>query len=411
MAKLTKRTVDALQPGTPDYFVWDDDLAGFGLRVWPTGRKVYVAQYRAAGRTRRVKIGGHGALTVEEARKLAKGILGDVAKGEDPQEDRQTRRKSLTVNELCASYLVAAERGMIRGKGGRPKKASTLYVDRGRIDRHIKPLLGTKLVKDLTQADVSRFVRDVASGKTATVEKTGNKRGKAVVEGGPGTAARTTGLLGGILSFAVSEGIIPFNPAAGVKRPADNHRHRRLSPDEFRALGEAQAAAERDGERWQAVAGIRLLALTGCRFEEIAGLKWSEVDDAGGCFRLEDSKEGRSVRPIGRAAFDVLASLPCADGAVYVLPSVRGEGSRYGGLPGAIERVMKRAGLDDVTAHTLRHSYASVAGDLGFAEPTIAAMLGHAKGSVTSRYVHHLDSVITAAADRVSARIVLYFDT
>jgi len=224
LTRLTKRLVDGLGGEANDYFVWDDDLSGFGVRVWPTGKKVYMAQYRAGRRTRRIKIGPHGALTVEEARKEAKAILGDVARGEDPAEERLTKRNSLTVKELCANYLAAAERDLIMGKGNKPKKASTLYVDRGRINRHIVPLLGTRLVRDLTKADISRFRRDVMTGKTATVEKTEKKRGKAVVEGGPGTAARTTGLLGGILSYAVSEGTISINPAQGVKRPADGRR-------------------------------------------------------------------------------------------------------------------------------------------------------------------------------------------
>ena len=404
MPKLTKRLVDGLGTKASDYFEWDDELPGFGVRVWPTGRKVYVAQYRAGGRTRRVKIGTAGPLTVEEARKEAKAILGDVARGEDPQEDRVTRRKSLTVKELCDSYLEAAERGLIMGKGGKPKKGSTLYTDRGRIERHIKPLLGAKLVRDLTQADVNRFIRDVASGKTAAVEKTGKVRGKAIVEGGAGTASRTAGLLGGILSFAVSEGVIPFNPAQGVKRPADNRRQRRLTAEEYRQLGKALEEAEADRETDQGIHGVWLLALTGCRLGEVEALRWAETDDAGGCFRLADTKEGASVRPIGRPAFDVLATIPKRKGCPFVLPAVRGDG-HFGGMPGAWDRTMTRAKLEGVTPHTLRHSFASVAGDLGFTESTIAAMLGHAAGTVTSRYVHHLDSVLVAAADKVARAI------
>jgi hypothetical protein len=108
MPKLTKRFIDSLETRESDYFEWDDDLPGFGVRIWPTGRKVYMAQYRAAGRTRRVKIGTHGALTPEEARKEAKAVLGDVARGGDPAEERATRRNSLTVKDLCAQYLDAA---------------------------------------------------------------------------------------------------------------------------------------------------------------------------------------------------------------------------------------------------------------------------------------------------------------
>lgn len=404
MARLTKRLIDTLQPQAKDYFEWDDELPGFGVRVWPTGKKIYVAQYRAGTRLRRMKIGAHGPLTVEEARKGARIILGDVARGEDPQEDRQTRRKSLTVAQLCDNYLLAAEKGLVMGKRRQPKKSSTLYSDRGRIERHIKPLLGKKLVRDLTQADINRFIRDVSSGKTAAVVATERKGGKAVVEGGAGTAARTAGLLGGILTFAVAEGAIPFNPATGVKRPADKRRQRRLSADEYKALGEALEAAEADRETEQGLHAIWLLALTGCRLGEIQNLKWKEVDQDGSCFRLEDSKEGASVRPVGRAAFDILAQIPQEKGNPYVLTAIRGEGA-FRGMPRAWKRVMDRAELEGVTAHTLRHSLASVAADLGFTETVVAALLGHSAATTTSRYVHHLDSVLIAAADKVARTI------
>ena len=379
MARLTKRIVDALTPGTPDYFAWDDELPGFGVRVWPSGRKVYVAQYRAGGRTRRFKLGVHGVLTVEEARRLAKAALGDVARGDNPAEDRATLRNSLTVKELCATYLEAAERGRIAGKGRRAKRASTIYIDRGRVARHIVPLLGTRLVRDLTPADINRLVRDVADGKTAAVEKTG-LRGKAIVTGGPGTAARAVGLLGSILTFAVSEGVIETSPARGIKRPPDRRRERRLTPEEYRRLADALAAAEADRETWQGVTGGWVLALTGCRLGEIVNLKWTEVDDAGGCFRLAETKEGASVRPIGRAAFGMLAKIERRENCPFVLPAPRGDGA-FGGMRGFWRRLMKRAELPDVTPHTLRHSFASVAGDLGYTENTIAAMLGHAAGT------------------------------
>ncbi|MGO9682390.1 MAG: phage integrase central domain-containing protein, partial [Beijerinckiaceae bacterium] len=141
---------------------------------------------------------------------------------------------------------------------------STLYIDRGRIERHILPVLGSRPVRDLKTPDITRFMRDIASGKTAADIKTGF-RGRAIVKGGPGTASRTIGLLGGILSFAVSEGIISTNPARGVKRPADKRREIRLSADQYRALGKALAEADSAGENSAAILGGRLLALTGCR--------------------------------------------------------------------------------------------------------------------------------------------------
>lgn len=346
------------------------------MRVFPSGKMSYCADYRThEGRRRRTTIGPHGRITTDEARKLA-----------------------LVALSRCRCF------GPDHGQEAAAQEGIYPIDRRGRIERHIIPLLGTRMVRDLASTDVQRFIRDVASGKTAATLKTENKRGKAIVAGGAGTAARTAGLLGGILSFAVSEGVIPINPARGVERPAGNRRTARLTPEQYGSVGTALQAAEDEGEAWQGITAVRLLALTGCRLSEIVELKWSEADRTGGCFRLEDTKEGASVRPVGRAALDVLDGLKRVKGCSYVLPPIR-SGNVYGGLPRALARIMARAKLDGVTAHTLRHSYGSTAGDLGYSALTIGALIGHAAGSVTSRYVHHLDPVLRAAADKVADAI------
>jgi integrase len=412
--KLTKRTVDSLicEPGK-DIFYWDDDVPGFGLRIKSTGVKSFIIQYRnAGGASRRVTLGKMGVLTPEMARKLAKEKLAEVVKGGDPAEAKAEERKAMTVKQLCEEYLVAAEKGLILGKRGLPKKDSTLVSDRGRIARHIVPLLGSQKVRNLTGPDISRFIRDVSSGKTAVDVKT-KARGRAIVEGGKGTASRTTGLLGGILSFAVSEGIIATNPVRGIKRPADQRRETRLSSDQYRALGLALDNAAAEGEAWQVIAAIRLLALTGCRRGEIEALKWDDVDIVGRCLRLSDSKTGKSVRPIGTAVVTELNRIERT--GPYVLPG-RGRDGHFVGLPKAWLRIVANAAkleeqfsdasaLASVTPHGLRHAYASVAADLGMTEITIAALIGHSAATVTGRYIHHVDSTLVAAADRVSARI------
>lgn len=403
MARITKRVVEAAEPQNKDYFLWCEELPGFGVRIFASGRRSYLVQYRSAGRTRRVTIGLHGPVTAEQARKEALSLLGQVAKGEDPAEEKATRRKSLTMAQLCANYLAATKAGLILGRGRRPKKPTTLVSDRGRIEHHIVPLLGNRLVQDLTTADVHRFIRDVQTGKTAKSYPT-KARGVVRVGGGAGAAARSAGLLGGIMTFAIREGIISTNPVQGVQRPANNKRDRRLSPDEFAALGQVLRQADLEGESWQSTDAIRMLCLTGCRLREITNLRWAEVDRAASCLRLDDTKEGRSIRPLGRAAAQLLSQIEPRRTGVFVIPTTRGEGG-FGGVPDAIERYAKRAGLQRVSAHTLRHSFASMAGDLGFSDSTIGAMLGHAGNTMTSRYVHHLDTVLVAAADRVSEAI------
>jgi integrase len=410
MPRITKRTVDAAAAKGQEYFLWDDDLRGFGLRVLRSGRKSYVVQYRTGGRggpTRRKALGLHGILTAEEARNEARKWLAERAKGNDPIGEHIANRKAETVAELCCRYLSAAEQGLILGKGARPKKASTVSTDRGRIERHIIPLLGKKRVKEVANADVHRFMRDVMAGKTAIDVKTGF-RGRAIVEGGAGTAARTVGLLGGIFTYAVSEGLRPDNPVRGVRRPADGKRDRRLTPSEYKALGEALAEAEAEMEQPAAIAAVRLLALTGARLSEIVNLRHAEVDRAAHALRLRDTKEGASVRPLGSVALAVIegdASKVSEGESQFVLPG-QNDGRPYGGLPKAMKRIMsRRPELLGVTAHTLRHSFASVADELGYTEATVAALLGQRSGTVTRRYIHHLDSALIAAADRVSANI------
>lgn len=403
MAKLTKRIVDTASARSKPYFVWCSELSGFGVRIFPSGRKIYYADYRtAAGMRRRMSIGLHGKLTPEEARREAAIKLADVLKGSDPVDERATRRNSLTVGELCDKYFAATDRQLILGKRGLPKKASTLSTDRGRVERHIKPLLGRKLVRDITIVDVIKFMRDVASGKTAAVFRTGKPRGKAIVTGGHGTAARTVGLLGGIFSYAVSEGLIALNPVRGVRRPAGGQRQRRLNPQEYRRLGNALTKVK--AELPQVIHGAHLLAITGWRLGEIVNLKWSELDFEHRCVRFADTKEGPSSRPLSAASIRVLRRIERHADNPYVLTGGSQNGN-YGGLPRAWRRLATAAELQAVTPHSMRHSFASIANDLGLTLVTVAALLGHSTRTVTGKYVHHIDEFLVAAVDRVADEI------
>ena len=403
MAKISKRSVDQAEPGEADYFVWADDLPGFKLRVFTTGKRSYIVQYRAKGRTRRFTIGPHGVWTPESARKEARILLGRIAQGDNPAEERQLDHKAITVKELCERYLEDAKAGLILGKKRRPKKASTIYTDEGRIKRHIVPLLGSRRVKDLTSADVTRFMRDVASGKTKASEKT-RKRGRVIVRGGIGTGTRTVGLLGGILTYARENGIIEGNPVHGIRKAADNKNDRRLSDDEYRLLGRLLQQTAQDDQLATAGEITRTLALTGCRRGEIMNLDWREVDVDNSCLRLADSKEGSSVRPIGLSVVDlfearkpeVLAG-PVFSGTVKGKPLI--------GFPKHWHKIFSPTPLAGITPHVLRHSFASIANDLGFTESTVAALLGHAQGTVTSRYIHTVDTALIMAADTISGYI------
>jgi hypothetical protein len=231
LAKLTKSEVDKSHPREKQYTVWCSDLTGFGLSVNPGGSKTYIVDYRAdAGARRRMTIGRHGKITADEARKLALKTLGSTLQGEDPQLERRTRRKSITVSELCDQYFEQAEKGLVLGRKGLPKKPRTISSDKSMTTAHVKPLLGKKLVADLARADVVKFIREVQSGKTAKkTEPSGKLRGRVRVSGGAGSATRAAAALGTILTYAVGEGIIESNPTFGVKKPAMGKRDRRLT--------------------------------------------------------------------------------------------------------------------------------------------------------------------------------------
>lgn len=395
MASLTKNKIDGLKPKDAYYRVWDSSLTGFGVKVMPTGSKIYIVKYRIGGMLRWYTIGKHGSpWTPESAKKEAKRVLGLAVGGTDPQTSKQQERKASTVAELCDDYLK---------HGCATKKASTIATDKGRIERHIKPLIGNKKVKDLNSNDIRRFMRDIANGKTAKEVKTG-KHGLARVTGGEGTATRTVGLLGGILSYAMAEGIRSDNPVKGVKRYVDKKCERYLSPVELSKLGDALVQAEKNGETPTALNAIRLLLLTGCRKTEIMSLTWSEIDFDFGCLRLKDSKTGQKIVPLGKPALMLLDTMTPTKGNEYVFPSVKAEGY-FKGTPKVWLRVRKLAGLEDVRLHDLRHSFASVGAGAGLGLQVVGKLLGHADPKTTARYAHIADDPARAAADRISGAI------
>jgi integrase len=400
--KLTKTFVDNAKPEARDRFLWDGELAGFGLKVCVGGRKVYVCQYRhGTGRrapTRRLTIGAHGSpWTVETARKEARRILGLAAQGGDPAKAKQDAKAVLTVAELCDDYLL---------NGIATKKASTLVSDRGRIERHIKPLIGHVRLTDMSKATVGRFMQDVAIGKTATDVKTGD-RGRAIVTGGKGTASRTVGLLGGIFSYAVDAALMAENPVRGVKRYKDKKNLRFLNYEELIRLGKALREVEANGANPQGVAIIRLLILTGCRKGEIENLRWQDVDFDLGFLRLPDSKTGQAIRPLNRAANAVLFSLPRYQGCDLVFPSEKLD-RPYVGTPKVWTSVRAASELTDVRLHDLRHSFASVAVSEGSSLPVIGVLLGHKDTATTAQYAHLHDDPVRGASETVGDRLAQF---
>lgn len=431
MPKLTKRTIEILRSdgtptGTP---YWDTELRGFGVRVFPSGRKTFMVKYRTlSGRQRWLKIGAYGPLTAERARDLAKIELAKVVEGKDPAALRHELRNAMLVSQLCDLYMEAASAGLVLGRKGLPKKESTLATDRSRIDAHIKPLLGQLKAKAVTRMDIELFKTSVVTGKTVRDEKLGPRR-RSIVKGGKGALTRTLGLLGAIFAWGIEQGHVEQNPVRGVRRFADAQKKALLSGDQYLALANALQALEQQRDRHGAprhsrigIAAIRFIALSGVRRGECQHLRWDEVHAQGTCLALGETKTGPSLRPLSRAAFAVIDSLePISDYVFAAGPEQAG----YQGLPGLWETVQRTARLsaetearsrgeeapeigplDAVTLHSLRHSFAGVAEQLGTTIPTIAAMLGHRLSGVTGGYIlKRVDSLLIDEANRVGDHI------
>jgi integrase len=402
--RIGLRDIRGLAPGK---IIWDGGsggVTGFGARRQRGPAVVYLVKYRAkeTSAARWYRIGRHGApWTPETAREEALRILGAVAGGGDPAADRKVVRTAVSVGELCDLYLADAEAGRVLARGKMPKKASTLAADRGRIAAHIKPLLGHKRADEVTSDEVERFMFDIAEGKSAARARGRKLRGHVHVVGGRAAATRAVGLLGAIFGYAVRRRICENNPVRGVERFADQRRERRLSEEEYAAVGVALSQAAAKGIWPPAVAAARFLVLTGWRTSEAANLQWLEIDLARRTTRLADTKTGRSLRPLPVAVCDLLKAMPRVEERVF--PATRGKGPLS--LKGFWRRIADLGGLSsDVGPHVLRHSYASLAADLGYSEPTIAALVGHKGRTVTSRYVHSADAVLLAAADAVADR-------
>ena len=377
MSKLTKRAVDSLKPEDRDYFVWDTQIVGFGIRVMPSGAKTYQAQYRKGGRTRRVSIGRHGKITVDEARKLAKEVMGQVAKGDNPAEDLAQQRRAPTIAALCERFYESHVKERC--------KPSTQREYRRAIDLFIVPAIGSFKVADVERKDIADL----------------HHRHRNIRY----QANRTLSVLSKMFNLSEVWGLRPdgSNPCRHVPKYREEKRERYLSESELRRLGQVLTEVEQEGSETPfVVAAFRLLILTGCRLGEIQTLQWKFITDAG--MELPDTKTGARCIPLPNATRAVISALPKLPGNPYVIA---------GALPGqyAIElqqpwrRIRERAGLPDVRIHDLRHTYASNAVSSGMPIQMVGRLLGHTQLQTTMRYAHLADDPVRRAAEENAERL------
>ena len=351
--KLTKRTVDALEADGKDALFWDRELAGLGVRVHVTGRKTWLVQSRGPGGPKRLTLGRHGELTVDEARKQAALIIDRIKRGED---------FSAAAPETEPTVSGLAERFM-RTHVEKHLKPASVAAYRTVLDKYILPALGGMGLEEVGGAEVTALhhrLRDTPARANAAVH-----------------------LLSRMYTLAEAWELVPpgRNPCLAVRRYRTRKRERFLTPEEYRRLGWALKEAEAEDRIWPAaVAAIRLLVLTGCRRGEILSLGWDDVDRTAGDLRLRDAKAGPRMVPLTKPALRVLDAIPRSGDNPWVIAGQR-PGKRLTGLHHYWRPVRERAGLHDVRIHDLRHSYASRALALGESLYAIGKLLGpHERG-------------------------------
>ena len=373
-ATLSRRTVEALPAGERERVVWDQELSGFGVRVYPSGAKVYVVQTRARGRSRRVTIGRHGVWSAEQARRKAARIIASIKAGEDPVRAGSASHAGPTLAEVAERYM--EEHVAVRCK------PSTARGCRYTLDRYLLPVLGTRALGTIGREEVAAL--HYRLHRTPTM------------------ANRVVDLLSRLFNMAEAWGVAPDggNPCRLVKKYKERSCERFLSDEEFRRLG--RVLEQVDGTvSASAVAAIRLLMLTGCRRGEILTLRWEDVDLEAGELRLRDAKTGARQVALSPAAVRVLSAIPRTAESPWVIAGSR-PGTRLSNLNAAWLVVRARAGLEDVRLHDLRHSFASRALALGESLTMIGKLLGHRKVATTARYAHLAQDSVKASAARVA---------
>lgn len=375
--KLTKRIVESVETHKEsEIFVWDSEIKGFGLRVFPTGRRTYFIQYRNQyNRTRRKKIGVHGAITAEQARDEAKKILGEVAKGEDPSKNQQNLRNKKTMADLAREYLEVYAKS---------NKNNHSYVeDKRRINNVILKRFGDKKIEEITTRDLQGLhheLRDL-----------------------PYKANRLLSLFSKMFNLAIQWHWTTENPAKCVEKYYEEKRQRWLNDQELKCLWKVLEEYPN-----QSIANVvRMLILTGSRRNEVLHATWDQFDLEKGVWikPAHTTKQKRMEHiPLSAPALAILSHMKDNAHSIFLFPG-KMEGKPLLTIKKSWITIRNRATLPDVRLHDLRHTYASHLVSSGLSLSIVGKLLGHTQTSTTQRYAHLADEPLRAAAELFGRKV------
>lgn len=372
--RLSDRIVSRLRPEACEYTVWDTRVTGLGVRVRPSGHRTFIVLDSRDGSPRRRTLGLSGVMDIEEAR--AKCLELQSGSDEIVPDVRRTVPvplfRTFVAGPWCADCFVR-------------QKPSSRRVVNSILKSQLLPAFGTMRLDRIRGRDVNHWF-DRYSGTA------------------PGGANRALDVLRQIMHHAKVHGHIESNPASGIRRNPSRKFSRFLTREEMVRLHEEldRAVAERPSRTVQADI-VRLLACTGCRHGEIRNLRWQEV--GAGLLNLADSKTGPRKVYLNSQARTLIDRQPRTE-SPYVFPSPDDPMRPVTESSSLWSLVRKRAGIEDVRLHDLRHNFASQAVMQGVPLPTVAKLLGHRKVSMTLRYAHVADRDVEAAAERIGDAIL-----
>lgn len=379
MPNITKRFIEVLESSGKEQVLWDDKLTGFGVKLTVRGRKVYILKCRDRhGKQRKFTLGVHGAITCEQARKMAQDYLYQISQGIDPHA-AYSKADGCTVAELCDRYY--SDYVLVH------KKPNSATSDALYIRKFVKPHMGEKTVKSIARSDVLELH---------------NKLRETPIQ-----ANRVVKMLSKMFSIAEEwelreEGT---NPTKSIKQYPEKSRERFLTAEEIRRLIAVINECEADKTVSVHACGLfKLLILTGARLREIMLAKWEWVDMQRGTLSLPDSKTGAKVLYLSSHAMDVLQALPRHDNNPYIIAG-REAGKPLNSARKQWLRICERAELQDVRIHDLRHSFASLAVLGGVPLYHVGKALGHKQSSTTERYAHLADDPVRAVAEMIGEAI------